>query len=63
VSAQPVVSVVLPTRDRADYLAVTLASLTAQDLDQPYEVIVVDDGSSDTTPAVIERAGVGSIRN
>jgi glycosyltransferase involved in cell wall biosynthesis len=63
VSAQPVVSVVLPTRDRADYLAVTLASLTAQELDQPYEVIVVDDGSSDSTPAVIEGAGVKSIRN
>ena len=62
-SAQPVVSVVLPTRDRADYLAVTLASLTAQELDQPFEVIVVDDGSSDETRAVIERAGVRSIRN
>ena len=62
-SAQPVVSVVLPTRDRADYLAVTLTSLTAQDLDEPYEVIVVDDGSSDSTPAVIERAGVKTIRN
>jgi len=63
VSAQPVVSVVLPTRDRADYLAVTLASLAAQDLEKPYEVIVVDDGSSDSTPAVIEQAGVKSIRN
>jgi GT2 family glycosyltransferase len=63
VSAQPVVSVVLPTRDRADYLAVTLASLTAQDLEEPYEVIVVDDGSSDTTPVVIGSAGVKCIRN
>ena len=62
-SAQPVVSVVLPTRDRADYLAVTLASLTAQALDQAFEVIIVDDGSSDETPVVIERAGVRSIRN
>ena len=62
-SAQPVVSVVLPTRDRASYLAVTLASLGAQDLEQPYEVIVVDDGSSDETPAVIDRAGARSIRN
>jgi glycosyltransferase involved in cell wall biosynthesis len=58
-----VVSVVLPTRDRAGYLTVTLASLAAQDLEQPYEVIVVDDGSSDETPAVVERAGVRSIRN
>jgi GT2 family glycosyltransferase len=63
VSAQPVVSVVLPTRDRASYLAVTLASLNAQDLAEPYEVIVVDDGSSDETAGVIESAGVRSIRN
>jgi GT2 family glycosyltransferase len=63
VSAQPVVTVVLPTRDRADYLSVTLASLAAQDLEQPYEVIVVDNGSSDETPSVVERAGVRSLRN
>jgi GT2 family glycosyltransferase len=55
--------VVVPTSNRADYLEVTLGSLAAQDFDGPYEVIVVDDGSSDgRTPAVIEQAGVRSIR-
>jgi GT2 family glycosyltransferase len=54
--------VVVPTSDRADYLAVALDSLAAQDLDGPYEVIVVDDGSRDRTPAVIEAAGVRSVR-
>jgi GT2 family glycosyltransferase len=54
--------VVVPTSNRADYLEVTLSSLAAQKLDGKYEVIVVDDGSSDRTPAVIEAAGVRSIR-
>src|SRR4051794_31218482 len=52
---KPVVSVVVPTRDRAGYLDVTLASLADQDLAEPYEVIVVDDGSRDSTAEVITR--------
>jgi glycosyltransferase involved in cell wall biosynthesis len=63
VPAQPVVSVVVPTHDRADYLAVTLASLNAQQLDEPYELIVVDDGSADHTPGVARRAGARYIRH
>jgi glycosyltransferase involved in cell wall biosynthesis len=58
---KPVVSVVVPTRDRAGYLDVTLASLADQDFAEPYEVIVVDDGSRDSTPEVIRRHGVRSL--
>src|SRR3954469_13910334 len=58
---KPVVSVVVPTRDRAGYLDVTLASLADQDFAEPYEVIVVDDGSRDSTAEVIRRRGVRSI--
>jgi glycosyltransferase involved in cell wall biosynthesis len=53
----PVVSVVVPTHDRAGYLDVTLASLADQDFSEPYEVIVVDDGSRDSTQDVIRRHG------
>jgi glycosyltransferase involved in cell wall biosynthesis len=55
--SKPVVSVVVPTRDRAGYLDVTLASLADQDFAEPYEVIVVDDGSRDSTAEVVRRHG------
>src|SRR3954468_6230526 len=58
---KPVVSVVVPTRDRAGYLDVTLTSLANQDFAEPYEVIVVDDGSRDSTHEVIARHGVRSL--
>jgi glycosyltransferase involved in cell wall biosynthesis len=58
----PAVSVVVPTRDRASYLEVVLQSLGAQDLAEPHELLVVDDGSSDPTPEVAARAGVRCVR-
>lgn len=45
----PVLSVVVPTYDRRDRLALVLRSLAAQDVDEPFEVIVVSDGSTDGT--------------
>src|SRR6478609_564048 len=57
----PVVSVVVPTRDRAGYLDVTLTSLADQDFAEPYEVIVVDDGSRDSTADVIRRHNARSL--
>ena len=47
------VSVVVPVHDAEATLGRTLACLAAQDLDGPYEVIVVDDGSSDGTAALV----------
>jgi GT2 family glycosyltransferase len=41
----PAVSIVVPTRDRPDYLRVALDSLAAQDFDEPYETLVIDDAS------------------
>jgi glycosyltransferase involved in cell wall biosynthesis len=60
---EPAVSVVVPTRNRAGYLEVTLASLAAQAPGVPYEVIVVDDGSDDSTAEVAQRAGVAYYRH
>jgi GT2 family glycosyltransferase len=58
---EPAVSVVVPTRNRAGYLEVTLASLAAQAPGTPYEVIAVDDGSDDDATAdVVGRAAAAA---
>jgi glucosyl-dolichyl phosphate glucuronosyltransferase len=49
------VSVVISTYNRAQQLEQALDSLLAQAGDVPYEVIVVDNNSTDTTPAVVAR--------
>lgn len=58
----PAVSVVVPTRNRADYLEVALRSLIEQDGVPPHELLVVDDGSTDETAAVVARAGARRVR-
>jgi len=57
----PVVSVVVPTRNRAGYLDVALGSLRAQEGAPPHELLVVDDGSSDETLEVAGRHGVRAV--
>lgn len=53
----PKISVVLATYNRADTLRRTLEHLAKQDLSpQDYEVIVVDDGSTDQTGQVVRQA-------
>jgi len=48
----PAVSVVIPALDAAATLPATLAGLAAQELTAAFEVLVVDDGSSDATAAL-----------
>jgi glycosyltransferase involved in cell wall biosynthesis len=50
------VSVIVPARDASATLPRTLAALAAQDLTEPYEVIVVDDASVDGTAAIAAAA-------
>src|SRR5262245_65999475 len=45
-------SVILPTYNRAAFLAEAIASIRAQTFDR-WELIVVDDGSTDNTPALV----------
>jgi glycosyltransferase involved in cell wall biosynthesis len=49
-------SVIVPTKDRAAFVARVLESLAAQRGAPDFEAIVVDNGSSDDTPAVVASA-------
>jgi GT2 family glycosyltransferase len=47
------IAVVVATHDRAGLLPRLVDALARQDLTTPFEVVVVDDGSTDDTPAVL----------
>ncbi|KPJ84206.1 MAG: hypothetical protein AMS19_01335, partial [Gemmatimonas sp. SG8_23] len=49
----PTVSVLLPVRDGAAHVDEALASLVSQSFED-FEVVVVDDGSTDDTTARVE---------
>lgn len=51
-SNHPLVSVVMPVYDAADTVDVAVRSLLSQNY-EPLEVLVIDDGSTDTTAAVV----------
>jgi len=54
----PPATVVIPTRDRADYLDVALHSIVPQAADQDADVLVVSDGPDPQARGVAERHGV-----
>src|SRR5215475_7873344 len=53
---EPVASIIVPTRNRAASLARTLQSLCAQRLQAGYQLLVVDNGSTDETRKVAQEA-------
>ena len=55
---QPRFSIVVPAYNEAAYLDVTLQTLLQQDFKGPYEVIVVDNNSTDRTREIASRQGV-----
>lgn len=56
-SSVPSISIVIPVKDRAHDLSHCLVSLQHLDYPGPIEIIVVDDGSTDTSPQVAQNAG------
>jgi glycosyltransferase involved in cell wall biosynthesis len=58
--AKPLVSVIIPTYNRAQLVYRAVESVLAQTF-KDYEIIVVDDGSTDTTEELLESAYKGKV--
>lgn len=58
----PLVSLCIPTYNRAWCLPKTLTSALSQRTSLPYEVVVMDDGSTDETPALVQGWGDPRLR-
>lgn len=57
----PLISIVVPTFNRARYIAEAVASVRAQRY-TPLELIVVDDGSTDETPQILQQLAGDDMR-
>src|SRR6516164_1649055 len=57
----PLVSIITPAYNSADYIGETIASVRAQTFTD-FELIVADDGSTDGTPDVVRTAAAGDPR-
>ena len=60
--APELLSIVVPAFNEAATIEKVLRRVAAQELGGPYEVIVVDDGSTDGTAEVAESAGIDGVR-
>ena len=59
---RPSVSIIIPARDEAGAIGGLLAEIAAGPLVEPFEIIVVDDGSTDGTGAVVLGTRLPSVR-
>lgn len=55
IMAEPILSIIIPVYNGEKTISRTLESIVRQDCSYPYEIIVVDDASTDGTVSVVER--------
>ncbi len=58
----PAVSVVIPAHNEAENLAGLIPEIAASLGSMPHEIVIVDDASTDDTPALVDRLATGGIR-
>lgn len=59
--SRPLISVIIPLYNKEDCIVKTIESITKQDCDD-YEIVVVDDGSTDKSVSIIQNMGYEKIR-
>jgi glycosyltransferase involved in cell wall biosynthesis len=58
---KPFISVVIPLYNKAGFILTTLRSAASQ-IDVDFEIVVVDDGSTDSSARIVESSGVPRLR-
>lgn len=58
---KPLISVVIPLYNKAGFILQALSSVASQS-DASFEIVVVDDGSTDGSAEVVKRVGLSSLR-
>lgn len=57
---EPVISVVVPTRNRTTSVARLITALDRQDMEEPFDVVLVDDGSDAETTSALRRLALSA---
>src|SRR3989339_46826 len=55
---QPLFSIVIPVHNEQDYLIDCIKSIKDQQVDFFYEIIVIDNGSTDNTAEIVKSKGI-----